>query len=117
MDDFSNLKAIREKKDLEKDKKYKEESRERLKKICETKVKTTMIGAISSIEEKFSKYYTSSGRPSNEELILRKIYDEIRTEILDKGNQQIRNLDTEFEQYTIHWNRYQLNLPVRQVGK
>lgn len=115
MDEYTKLKIIREKKDLEKDKRYKEESRERLKKICETKIKTTMIGALDSIEKKFEKFYTDSARPTNEELILRRIFEELRTEILDKGNQQIRNLDTEFEQYTIEWKRYTLQLPVKQI--
>lgn len=115
MDEYTKLKAIREKKDLEKDKKYKEDSKERLKKICLTKVRTTMIGALDSIEKKFEEYYTNDSKPSNEELILTKIFEELRTEILDKGNQQIRNLETEFEQYTIEWKRYTLQLPVKQI--
>jgi hypothetical protein len=114
MDEHSKLKAIRQTKDLEKDKKYKEESKERLKKICITKIKTTMIGAVDSIQKKFEQFYTNS-RPTNEELILKRLFDEIRTEILDKGNQQIRNIETEFEQYIIEWKRYTLQLPVRPL--
>jgi hypothetical protein len=112
VDDYNKLKTIREKIDLDKDKKYKEESKERLKKICSTKIKTTMIGALDSIEKKFKEFYSKDGKPTNEQLTLQRIFDELRTEILDKGNQQIRNLDTEFEQYVVEWKRYTLKLPV-----
>ena len=114
MDEHTRLKAIRDKKDSDKDKKYKEESKERLKKICTTKVRTTMIGALDAIEKKFAEYYVGD-KASNEELILTRIFEELRTEILDKGNQQIRNLETEFEQYIIEWKRYTLQLPVKQI--
>jgi hypothetical protein len=112
VDEHSILKEIRQKKDLEKDKRYKEDSRERLKKICITKVRTTMIGALESIEKRFNQYKSNNNKPTNEELILEKLFNEIRTEILDRGNQQIRNLEAEFEQYIIEWKRYTLQLPV-----
>lgn len=110
MDDFTKLQNIRQKKDLEKDKKYKEDSKERLRKICSTKIRTTMIGALESIEKRLTNYFNTS----NEGLLLKKIYEEMRQEILDRGNQQIRNLDTEFEQYIIEWKRYTLQLPIRR---
>lgn len=114
MDEHSKLQSIRQKKDLEKDKKYKEDSKERLKEICVKKIRTTMIGALESIEKRLKTLYSSDGYSSNEELMLKKLYEEMRTEILDRGNQQIRNLDTEFEQYSIEWKRYTLQLPVIQ---
>jgi hypothetical protein len=114
VDEHTRLQSIRKQKDLEKDKNYKEESKDRLQKICVTKIRTTMIGALDSIEKRFKEYLPLDGRQSNEQLLLEKIYNEIRTEILDKGNQQIRNLETEFEQYIIEWKRYTLQLPVRR---
>lgn len=117
MDEHSRLASIRKNKDLEKDKRYKEDSRERLKQICLTKIKTTMIGAVESIENRFKEYYVKDGKPTNEQLILEKIFADIRTEILDKGNQQIRNLETEFEQYVIEWKRFTLQLPVKSLSR
>lgn len=99
----------------EQQKRFKEESKERLKKICITKVKTTMIGALESIEKRLQKFYKPDGKPTNEQLILQKIFEEIRNEILDRGNQQIRNLEAEFDYYDIEWKRYTLQLPVKPL--
>ena len=43
---------------------------------------------------------------------LKQIYDEVRSEILDRGNNQARNLEAEFAHYDINWLRYQITLPV-----
>jgi hypothetical protein len=117
VDDHYKLAEIRKQKDLEKDKRYKEDSRERLKQICLTKVRTTMIGAVEAVEKRFEQLYNKSNKPTNEQLLLEKIFGEIRTEILDKGNQQMRNLETEFEQYVIEWKRFTLQLPVRPLPR
>ena len=46
---------------------------------------------------------------------MRSVYEEIRSEILDKGNTQIRNLEAEFSYYDITWLRYCMNLPVKPL--
>lgn len=114
MDDFAKQMAMKKQMDEKKDKEYKRVSKERLFKICETKIKTTMIGALESIEKRFAPYWTADDgkKPSNEQLLIKKLYDETRQEILDRGNFQIRSLQTEFEQYEIDWKRYTLILPV-----
>jgi len=112
MDDFAVLSAITKKRDLENAKKYKADSKERLKKICITKVRTTMIGALQSIEDHLLSRVPKSGQLTNEELTLQRMYDEIRKEILDKGNNQIRHLEEEFNQYEVEWKRYTIQLPV-----
>lgn len=102
---------------------YKEGSRDRLKVIATKKIKTTMIGALSSIEKKFGFLWglddegKDTGKPlSPEEQHLKEVYDELRSEILDTGNNQIRNLSTEIEQYDVSWNRYHMTLPVIPEG-
>lgn len=115
MDEYDKLKAQKAKLEIEKEKKYKEDSRERLKKICITKIRTTMIGALESIEKRIKQFAENNGKKTNEQLILEKLYDEMRNEILDRGNQQIRNLEAEFEQYEINWKRFTLQLPVKPL--
>ena len=96
---------------------YKEKSKERLNKNCKKKLQTTMIGALSSIEEHFGFLW---GHESDEPLSedqekMRLVYEELRSDVLDKGNTQIRNIDAEFTQYAIPWNRYQYQIPVKPL--
>jgi hypothetical protein len=89
--------------------KYNTQSKERLSKILKKKIETTMIGALSSLEENF-KFLWENNTAQKQEMF--EIYQKIRSEILDKGNRQIRNMDSELSQYTITWNRYTYNMPV-----
>ena len=72
------------------------------------------LAALSSIEKHFGFLwsYDQDGELTPEQEEMRERYEEIRSEILDKGNHQIRNLETELSQYDITWLRYQLSLPV-----
>lgn len=102
----SEYKSIREDK-------YKQDSRDRLSKILRKKVETTMIGALSSIENHFSFLWSSENDVlSSEQKIMYDIYQKVRSEILDKGNTQARNIDAELAQYDVKWLRYQATLPV-----
>ena len=103
----------------EKATKYQEVSKDRLLKISKKKIQTTMIGALSTVEKHLGFLW---GHESSEELTpeqehLKEIYDEIRSEILDRGNNQARNLETEFAAYDINWLRYQITLPVKSVNQ
>lgn len=84
---------------------YKKHSRERLLGIVKKKIQTTMIGALDAIEKRLEKY------PE----VLEKVYNDMRKDILDKGNAQIRNIEAEFERYEVNWLRYQLTMPVRPI--
>lgn len=113
-DDFYRKLKVKRQFDADKDKLYKNESRKRLLKIASTKIRTTMIGALDSIEKKLKDFWCPEGqKPTNEQLLLQKLYEEMRQEILDRGNNQIRNLEEEFEHYEIEWKRYTLQLPVK----
>jgi len=65
-----------------------------LLKNIKKKIETTMIGALSSIEDHFSFLFKD-----NEEML--HIYQKLRSEILDKGNKQIRFLEIDLENYVI----------------
>ena len=104
---------------VDKDSKFKEDSKDRLLKISKKKVQTTMIGALSTIEKHFGFLwgYEEEDNLTDEQKHMRDIFEEAGSEILDKGNSQIRNLEAEFSQYDIKWLRYSMTLPVKTVDK
>ena len=113
-------KMVRERSDYKKkrEEQYKVSSRERLAKIMKKKIETTMIGALSSIEEHFGFLWDDSDNKNSEEKQeMRNLYQLIRSEVLDKGNSQARNVDAELSQYDVHWNKYTLTIPVKPESK
>tara|TARA_Y100000004_G_scaffold136793_1_gene154955 strand:- start:2161 stop:2547 length:387 start_codon:yes stop_codon:yes gene_type:complete len=114
---FKNL--IRSSKNYkeEKEQKYKVNSKDRLFKIASKKIKTTMIGALSTLEENlgFLWGHESDKDISPEQQHMKTIFEQVRSDILDKGNTQIRNLEAEFNYYDITWLRFQVDLPVKPV--
>ena len=100
-----------------KDAKYKDVSKDRLLKISKKKIQTTMIGALSTLEENlgFLWGHESDEDISPEQQHMKTIFEQVRSDILDKGNTQIRNLEAEFNYYDITWLRFQVDLPVKPV--
>lgn len=93
--------------------KYKYDSKDRLSKILKKKVETTMIGAISSIEDHFSFLWSATDSEMTEEKkFMYELFQKVRSEILDKGNTQARNVDAELNQYEVKWLKYSMNIPV-----
>ena len=45
---------------------------------------------------------------------MRELWEEIRTEILDNGNTQLRAATNEIENYSINWERYSINLNINE---
>ena len=114
MDNFDSL--IRENIEYKstREDKFKNDSKERLSKILKKKVETTMVGALSSIEDHFSFLWSSeSDALSPEQKIMFDTFQKVRSEILDKGNTQARNIDAELNQYDVKWLRYSVNIPVK----
>ncbi len=98
----------------QREEKYKVDSKERLSKILKKKIETTMIGALSSIEEHFGFLWEAAqgGTPSEEQAIMKDLFQKVRSEILDKGNNQARNVDAELSQYSVEWLKYSMKIPV-----
>lgn len=95
--------------------KYKQESKDRLSKILKKKVETTMIGALASIEQHFSSLWSVDGPMTKDQEKMYDLYQKIRSEILDKGNAQARNIDAELAQYEVKWLRYNMTIPVKNL--
>jgi hypothetical protein len=45
---------------------------------------------------------------------MKDLYNKVRSEILDRGNNQARNIDAELSQYEVEWLRYSIKIPVVQ---
>ena len=118
-DSYAEMIRKSDKYKIDKAKKYQDVSKDRLLKISKKKIQTTMIGALSTLEKSFGFLW---GHESSEELTpeqehLKEIYDEVRSEILDRGNNQARNLEAEFAQYDVNWLKYQITLPVKNFNQ
>lgn len=102
---------------MEKDREeWKKKSKERLRKIALKKIQTTMIGAISILEEEFGQLWAHGKNTTNKtEEEMRSIWTEVRKKILDIGNNQMSNLSTELNQYEIDWQRYQYTILFKDV--
>jgi hypothetical protein len=98
------------------DDKYRQASQDRLAKIAKKKIQTTMIGALSSIEEHLGPLWkvAEGEEMTAEQQAMFDTYQLIRSEILDKGNTQVRNMDAEIVHYDIKWLKFTLELPVKQ---
>lgn len=113
------LLAVAEKRKKEagvKSQQYNESSKEQLKKIIETKLKTSFIAPLDYFENYFGTLWghgKSVSELTEEERRFREIWNEIRNNVLNNGNKQIRAIQDELIQYTVIWNRYKLNLKVK----
>ena len=96
---------------------YKDISRDKLFKASKKKIQTTMIGSLSTIEEQFGFLWgfdISESERTAEQKKIHEIYEDTRAKILDRGNTQIRNLETEFINYDITRKKHFINLPMAQ---
>jgi hypothetical protein len=116
-DKFKQVANYREQHKLSSRENYQNQSRRRLQKIVETKINTTMIGSISAIEQKFGKLW-GQGKPASQltdqELEMLALKDELRTEILNLGNNQKRAAVAEINQYDVEWKRHHMDLHVME---
>ena len=86
-------------------------SKIRLKKDVKKKIETTMIGALATIEKYLGDLW---GHDLSEQVRLKEVYEDLRSEILDKGNTQIRNSEADIEDYDVTWNKYHYNIPIQR---
>ncbi len=96
-----------------------EQSKEQLFIQIKKKLETSFIGALSHMENNFGPLWghgLAEQELTDEQREFRQAWDMCRSAILDNGNNQIRALQNELKQYTVHWERYKLNLPVKPIG-
>jgi hypothetical protein len=88
--------------------------KQRLETIICKKIETATIGSLAAIEKYLGYLWGTSKNRTSEELEMFDIWQQLRKEILDNGNNQIRGAKAELENQTIIWNGYQLTLPVKE---
>ena len=91
---------------------FAEESRKRLDKIISQKMNTTFIGAISAFESNFGFLWGAGkkGELTEDEQHLLNIWQRVRTDILNNGNNQLRALRNELQNHSVSWNRHTLTI-------
>lgn len=109
--------------------KYLKDSKDRLSKITERKIRTAFIGALSQFETFFGFLFGELPetltkeqqailiflKDNNLEDLFKDAWQKTREKVLTNGNNQIRGIIDEFEHYTIHWDRYNIVLPVKDL--
>lgn len=82
-------------------------SKEQMKKAISAKLKTTMIGSLAKFEENFG-YLWGHGKndKTKNELEFAKLWDLVRTEVLNNGNNQLRAAMQEIDNYTITFDGF-----------
>jgi len=111
-DDFNEMLKLSLERKRAKEEGLMEVSKNKLYQVAKKKILTTMIGALDSIEKSFG--FLWSGEDTTEQKQMRLIYDQIRSDILDKGNTQIRNLEAEFSNYDIVFKKYNTRIPFKK---
>jgi hypothetical protein len=92
-------------------------SKRKFQEILQKKFQTTFIGAISQIELEFGFLWGNNKNiedctPTEKEWFER--WQRLRTRILDNGNNQLRAVENELEQYAMTFNGYQYNCIPKQ---
>jgi len=94
--------------------KYKENSKKRLMSVIEKKFKTTMIGALARVEDGFGSLWGHGQRDlTPEQQEFRKLWTEVRTDVLNNGNNQLRGALDEIANYTMSWDKFKTEFVIR----
>jgi len=90
-----------------------QDSRNRLKRISQRKFRTCFIAALSEFENTFGQELWGHNLPedvlSPEQIANRKRWEQIRKNILDKGNAQSRALGMEIDLHQISFRGYSIS--------
>lgn len=118
MDEHQHLKRLHEEKKRVSEERQKVYSKKTLTSLLNKKFKTTMIGALASFEDSFGHLW-GHGKPVDElddqESLWKDLWDGARTDILNKGNSQMRAALDELNQYEVDRKRYSAELVVKPI--
>ena len=95
---------------------YLARSKERLIKIIETKLRTSFIGSLHAFEQTFGFLWGVNKQPeerTEEEKYFFDLWTKARNDVLNNGNNQIRAARNEIENHTVNWNRYSIQMGVK----
>jgi hypothetical protein len=103
MNNLEKLNQLRQESKLQRTKDFNDLSKSRLKKIARKKLTSSFIGALADFEEIFGKELWGHGLKDSEltdEQKNNKLkWQQIRIKVLNRGNHQIRNFDSELDLY------------------
>ena len=87
-----------------------EQSKTQLIKVLQKKFQTTFIGALSAFEKEFGSLWGfGSNKPLTEkQKSAADVWERVRIAILNNGNNQLRAVLNELQQYTTTFNGYKL---------
>jgi len=124
MDEFvENKKIVDERKKLIEERKrlntYKQQlfAQQRLEKNLSKKIQTTMSGALESFENGFGDLWgidLDENTLDPEQARLSEIWEDVRSEILNRGNMQIRAAKDEISEYNTEWNGRKINFILKE---
>ncbi len=92
-------------------------AREVLEKEITRRLRTVMIGAISSLENNFGFLFAfnENRERTDEEMECLDIFNKTRSEILDRGNAQIRAVQDALDLYDISLAKKSISLPMAKI--
>lgn len=101
-DRYRKISDIRKYRESQAKQKFIEDSKDRLEIAIRKKFETSLIGSLDSIEQYFGGLWNSTERTPQQKRFYA-LWRRLRTEILDKGNFQLRSLLKEIEEYKVEW--------------
>lgn len=98
-----------------------EKNKDRFKNICKKKFQTCFIFPLAEFEDAFGEKLLGKGLQeeelTDEQKINRVKWNQLRKNILDKGNGQLRAFLNEIELYDISYKGYKVNFTGENHGK
>jgi hypothetical protein len=102
MDDWEVMKEQKREAEAQRKARKLRASKDRLSEGVKKRMNTCFIGAISSIEKHMGFLFeTEDGR---------ELFNTVRKEILDNGNDEIRKMEKDLEVYEVDFKQYRLEL-------
>lgn len=103
----SKLRQLARERAREDQERRREQSRQRLGRLIERRLKTAFVVPLAEIETFFGLLWE---QPTAEAAMWRERWEACRSRILDNGNSQVRALEAELLQYVVDWVGFNLTL-------
>ena len=95
--------------------------KERFKKIAKKKFTTCFIFAISEFEKVWGQELWGHGLPEDQlddkQKANKKRWEQVRRDILDKGNSQLRGFESEIDVHNLEFKGYSMTFAVKKGDK
>lgn len=95
--------------------------KKRFRLLMSTRFRTCFIFALAEFENVFGKDLWGCGLPdedlTHEQLVSKKKWNQVRKNILDKGNAQLRAMDTEIGLHSFDFIGHKINLEMKNESR